>query len=97
MDPLDMLAAVDPAFAQKLPDDELCPRCGGETVLPEGLSVPFAVYCQLCLWTGPREGTDAKPELAIYAWNREVRRIKEAMAMGLTVNLDQVDDGDACG
>ena len=64
-----------------------CPRCGAEEVYPESFT-PWGLYCAKCQWCGPRAHWNDWDQ-AISAWNAEARKIAEARAMGLAVNLDQ--------
>lgn len=64
-----------------------CPRCDSETIVPEMRVVePFGLRCDDCGWTGPREGWDDDPDAAIFAWDKECRKIDEARKLGLTIN-----------
>lgn len=69
---------------------DACPRCGGRDIWPEFSSQPYGLYCRGCQWGGPRaSAADGDPDAAIAAWNDEARKIVQARALGLAVNLVQ--------
>lgn len=78
---------------------EPCPRCGEEqNIWPETVIVPYGLYCRGCQWGGPREADDdAEPDAALWAWNDEARKIREARALGLQVSFDQAPEEDCHG
>lgn len=69
---------------------ENCPRCGGHDIWPEVGPGPYGLYCRSCQWGGPRaSAADDHPDEALAAWNDEARKVAQARAMGLAVNLVQ--------
>jgi hypothetical protein len=67
---------------------EACPSCGGADIWPEYGAAPYGLYCRSCQWGGPRaSASDDDPDKAIAAWNAEARKVRQARALGLAVNL----------
>lgn len=80
------------ALAPDMGAHEPCPRCDGRDLWPEvSLSGdPYGIYCASCNWLGPRASApDDGPDDAWAAWDREARQVRQARALGLTVNLVQ--------
>lgn len=73
---------------------EPCPRCSGKDIWPELMTeTPFGLYCRTCQWGGPRVAIDDDdPDPAIAAWDREAQKVRQALALGLKINLVQNPD-----